>query len=867
MKPSESSDKKTARVSVLLVEQENEIISAVSDIVSEIRECQLRISTSLADALLAILEETPGLLLFAHGLPGRNSLEVFSSIRTKYPAIELIVLLSAADQHLSEEYKNAGALQVVVKNDKNGTPLGTAVKEAVHRILGDTLGVSEVESVDYVPSKTRFGEGILHYRVLQAIGEGGMGQVFKAEDLKLGRLVAIKALPEAISSNEQSRRRFVREAQLASRLNHPGIVTIHAIEEVNGVQFIVMEYLEGQSLRDLISEGPLEWNRLVSIGTQIANALEAAHAAGLIHRDVKPANIMISAQDRVKILDFGLAKSIAIPDVNTETASLTAVGAIVGTAAYMSPEQTRGDQLDYRTDLFSLGSVLYHASTGKMPFSGPTMIGVLHDIATKDHQPPSNLNSRLPSGFDAFLQRAMAKDKNLRFSSARQMATELTQLHAAPAPRISQKDPDSIAVLYFENLGGLAEQEYLRDGLTEDVITELSKLETLQVFPRSAVAEFRDKPVAAPEIGRQLRASYVLAGSLRKSGNRVRVTAQLIRSESGHSIWAERYDRELQDVFDLQDEIARSLASALSIKLTPRQEKAIAQKPFENPEAYDFYLQGRRLFRRGTRKEFESAGEMFQRAIAIAPNFALAFAGLGHVCGRIHRYHDQDPKWMQRGIEACDTAIRLEPNQPDAFSARAFLLYGHKQYEESIFYAKRALEHKQDCECAYFALGLALNVTDRVQEACDYADAAVQFNGDDYNTYVPYVHSFVRIGNEEKAEQLRQQHSKVLQLHLEWAPENARARILLASRYADAGEERAAIEELEKALVYSPDDASNLYNAACAYALLGKKSEALNTLNRAIQNGYRHADTIARETDFKSLRGEPQFQEILRRLR
>jgi tetratricopeptide (TPR) repeat protein len=363
-----------------------------------------------------------------------------------------------------------------------------------------------------------------------------------------------------------------------------------------------------------------------------------------------------------------------------------------------------------------------------------------------------------------------------------------------------------------------------------------------------------------------LKAFHVLAGSIRKAGNRVRVSAQLIQSNSGHTIWAERYDREMLDVFDLQDEIARSIAKALSIKLTATEEKAIKVKPAENPQAYDFYLRGRRLFRRGTRKDMESAAEMFQQAISLDPNFALAYAGLGHVCGRIHRYYDQNPKWMEEGMEACEKAMKIEPNLPDALSARAFLHYGHKQYDLAIRDAQMAIERKRDCEGAYFVLGLSLNLSDRLEEAARLVDLAIEFNGDDYNVYVPYHTTCIRLGDIDRAARLHNQLSHVLQRHLEWAPENARARVLLSSFLATSGERESALQELQKAIAYSPNDAGTLINAACTYALLGSTKEALATLKKAVANGYRHADTIARDPDFMSLRNEPEFQAILAEL-
>jgi len=712
---------------------------------------------------------------------------------------------------------------------------------------------------------------ISHYKITGTLGHGGMGVVYKAVDQKLGRPVAIKTLLPERMGDEKMKKRLMSEARAASKLNHPNICTIYEVDEVDGNLFIAMEYVQGHTLSEEMSQGPLGIEKALEIAAEIVSGLEKAHRENIVHRDIKPSNVALTEEGHVKILDFGLARIVEKIAADTITKSnqnlsLTDEGQIVGTIAYMSPEQLLGRQVDSRTDIFSFGILLYEMLRGQRPFRGDNFIQLTQSILHDNPEPLKAIHPNLPVDLDRIILKALAKDRENRYPTMKQLQDDLVKLKEqlkAPAQTTHQ---DSIAVLYFENLGAPEEQEYLRDGLTEDVITELSKLERLRIFPRSAVIAFRDQAVTAPEIGRQLNASHVLAGSLRKSGNRVRVTAQLIRSDSGHSVWAERYDREMNDVFDLQDEIARSLATALSIKLTPTEDKAIGQKPAENPEAYDLYLRGRRLFRRGTRKDMESAAEMFQQAIVLDPNFALAFAGLGHVCGRIHRYYDQNPQWMERGIEACEKAMKIEPNLPEALSARAFLHYGHKEYEEAIRDAKMALERKRDCEGAYFVLGLALNITDRIEESTRLVDLAIEFNGDDYNVYLPYVTAFSRLGDEKRRKSLMQQLFRVLRMHLEWAPENARARVLLSSNYADHGDVQRALEELSKALEYSPNDAGTLYNAACTYGVLGYKKEALATLKKAIENGYRHADTIVRDTDLACLHDEPEFHLLIKKL-
>jgi non-specific serine/threonine protein kinase len=710
---------------------------------------------------------------------------------------------------------------------------------------------------------------ISHYQITGTLGRGGMGVVYKAIDQKLQRTVAIKSLfPESVG-DESLRKRLMAEARAASRLSHPNICTIYEVDEADGILFIAMEYVTGHTLNEEIRNGPIDIERGLDIALQIAAGLDKAHRENIVHRDIKPSNIALPKDEPVKILDFGVARILSRIDGDslsgalTQQDNLTQAGQIVGTVAYMSPEQLNAEEVDARTDIFALGVLLYEMLSGKPPFRGTSLVQLMSSILKDEPEPLSGTRTTFPRDLDRIIAKTLAKNRDNRYATMKDLQNDLLRLKDQLKGPTPGKQQESIAVLYFENLSGAGEQEYLRDGMTEDIITELSKVERLRVFPRSAVMSYRDKEVTAPQVGRHLNASHVLAGSLRHAGNRVRITAQLIESDGGHTVWAERYDRELRDVFDLQDEIARSIAKALSIKLSPMEEEAFARKPIDNPEAYDHYLRGRRFFRRGTKKDMQSAVEMFQQAVALEPNFALANAGLGHAYGQIHRYHDQNPEWLAKGVEACEQAMRLEPNLPEALSARAFLFYAHERYEMAIQYARMALERKKDCEGAYYILGSALFITDRLKEAAELADRAIEISGDDYNTYLPYSSVFRKLKEWEKASRLREQQTRVLQWQIEWAPENVRARILLAGNYANVGDSDNAVKELEKAIAASSHDASTLYNAACTYSVLGLKEEALSMLKQAIENGYWHFDLIARDPDFENLYDEPAFQLLI----
>jgi serine/threonine protein kinase/Tfp pilus assembly protein PilF len=732
------------------------------------------------------------------------------------------------------------------------------------------------------------GSMISYYRISHKLGSGGMGVVYEAEDTRLGRKVAVKFLTEELQRDTATIERFQRDARAASSLNHPGICTVHAIEQHERQHFIVMELLEGETLAQRMRRGPMEIEEVVDLGVQIADALESAHAKGIVHRDLKPVNLFVNARGQVKILDFGLAKMASVGtkfepgsspsqlETVVDPGNLTVAGTVLGTVYYMSPEQARGQLTDSRTDLFSLGAVLYQMATGQLPFPGDTQPVVFDAILNRNPRSLEESNPGMPSGLGQILEKALEKDRAFRYQTATELKTDLLRLkrkldsteqkvrelshsQGGGNEEAAQK---SIAVLYFQNLSGAQEDEYFRDGITEDIITELSKIDGLRTFSRSTVLAFRDKRMTTAQVGQQIGAAYVLEGSLRRAGDRLRINAQLVDTRTDHPIWSERYDREMKDVFEVQDEIACRIADALRVKLSPQEQEALAAKPTANLQAYDVYLRAKSYSRRLTRQDSEFALQMYENAVAQDPEFALAYAAIANVCAMYHYNYERGASWIDRARAAAEKANALQPELPEAKVAQAWILYARGEYEDAQRIVRTVVERKPDTEGAYYLLLRSLFAATEYQEIARIAEKAVEASGNDYNVFIPISNALSALGKQEALKSMRDRQIQTFESHLRQVPEDARARILLAGAYADEGRTEDAMREASLAMVLRPNEATVLYNAACTFCALGRRFEALDALSKAWRAGFRDSDWARRDPDLTSLHGDPEFEKL-----
>ena len=710
------------------------------------------------------------------------------------------------------------------------------------------------------------GQILGQYEIVEQIGEGGMGEVYLAKDKKLDRHVAVKVLNEKLSRDNANLQRFIREAKAASALNHPNILVIHEIAESRKAHFIVSEHIEGNTLREILRDKLLEVPGVIDVGVQIARALVAAHEASLVHRDIKPENIMIRPDGVVKVLDFGLAKLVEQKNKSvlgledpTLQQNLTAIGMILGTVAYMSPEQTRGDRIDARTDIFSFGTLLYEMLTGEQPFTGETASHTIIAILEQEPAPVSLFVNSYPPELERIIKKCLEKKVDNRYGLAKALLEDLEELKGEltfqsklernsglnkntkartqliqPPIKADTEKRNSIAVLPFTNMSAESENEYFCDGLAEELLNALAKIEDLKVAARTSAFSFKNKNVEISKIGETLNVSTLLEGSVRRSGNRLRISVQLVNAAEGYHLWSESYDREMQDIFDVQDEITLAVVDALKVKLLGGEKAAILKRYTENPEAYDLYLNGLYHCYKWTDEGLRKSIEYFEKALEKDPQFAPAYAKIAdyyHFSSHIGLFSPQNilPKWKAAALRA----LEIDNGLSDAHLAMAHIyFYYERDWARADSEFQQAVKLNPNSTYAHKHYGLFLASRERFEEAVTEGRRALELDplSIAVNMVVGFIYLFANRLDDVQ---------RVVRRMTELESDSPQAYWLRGSLLMADGHYAEAVEAFQKALGLG-DNQMALSKLGCAYGLSGRRDESLGVLDQLFEMRERH---------------------------
>lgn len=702
---------------------------------------------------------------------------------------------------------------------------------------------------------------IAHYKILEKLGEGGMGVVYKAHDTKLGRTVALKLLPHKFSESEENKTRFMQEAKAVAALSHSNILNIYEIIEPEGEMCLVMELIDGDTLKSYITnlntglgvpvQQALTWT------LQIAEGLKTAHEKDIIHRDIKPQNIMLRGNGQIKIMDFGLAKL-------SNTATITRPGTTVGTLAYMSPEQAQGLAADHRSDIWSLGVILYEMLTAELPFKAEHEAGISYMIINVDPTPPSALDLKIPHRVDTVVTKLLEKDPDKRYQNMDEVIKAITSTQKEIELAATAAKTKAIAVLPFDNISPEKESEYFCDGLMGELIANLSRLKDIRVVSRTSSMQYKGTKKDIKTIGRELDARYIIEGNVRKFQDNLRITAQLIDVDTDAQLWAETYKGTLADVFDIQEQVSRQIVDALMLKLTPGEKVVLAKRATVNAEAFDCYLRARDFLYRRTKNSLQFAIQLFQKAIDIDTRYAAAYAGLGEAYATLHYDYDTKEIWIDKAIESSLKALMYDSTVSEAYAALALAYFSKKSLQEAEAAALKAIDLGPNIFTGYWVLARIYHVTDRDKESVEHLKKTIELNPDFHTAYSQLRMVYERLGDKENYEQMLRLGLEVLPRYLSRHPDDARSRIYYATELAQVNRVEEAKAEAKKALDLSPGDPLMLYNAACCYARLGEKKIAVDTLRDSVIAGLEDYEWIKTDPDFDNIREEPSYIEMMK---
>jgi serine/threonine protein kinase/Flp pilus assembly protein TadD len=714
------------------------------------------------------------------------------------------------------------------------------------------------------------GKTLSHFQLIEMIGQGGMGSVWRAKDMTLGREVALKVLDTEAALNPERLVMFEREARAIAALNHPNIVTIYEIGKADDLHFIVMEFIRGGSLEKAILPAGLEIDKILDTALAMTEAISAAHRQGITHRDLKPSNIMMTETVRVKVVDFGLAM-LTTPeprDKTKEPTTLTAhsdEGTISGTLPYMSPEQVQGLPVDARSDIFSTGIILYEMATGKLPFSGPNSSTLIAAILRDTPVPPTRLNPRLPLRLGRIISTCLEKDVKMRWQTAAELHRALEELRSDIGTQAHALDR-SIAVLPFCDMSPDRDQDYLCEGIAEEIMIALGGVKGLRVASRPAAFRFKTAESDISEIGAKLGVSTLLDGSVRKAGDRLRISVELIDVVDGFRLWSERYDRDIKDVFALQDEIARRVVEALQLTLTANEHGTLGKPSTRDINAYEYYLRGRKFFYKYNKRGVAFARELFDRAIAIDPGYARAFAGISDCFSYQYMYGGRDPADLERAITAASRALQLDPELAEAHASlgTALSLSGRHAEAEDAF--RTAIRINSELFEAHYFHARDSFAQGKLDQAVREYEEAIRVRPDDYQAPLLVAQSYEVLGRPEEGTASRRRGVAIAEEHLSLNPDDVRALYMGANGLVALGEFEKGLDWARRALALEPDDAMVLYNVACIYSLAGRASEALDCLEKAVDTGLTQRGWFEHDSNLDFVRNEPRFQALLKRL-